>query len=65
VTGEDLVQREDDKPSCVRRRLATYDEETKPLVDYYAQQGVLETFHGTESDVIYPQVHKWLQEKGC
>lgn len=36
---------------------------TMPLVDYYADRGVLKTFHGTQSDVIYPQVKKWLEEK--
>ncbi len=36
VTGEDLVQREDDQEATVKKRLAVYHEQTKPLVDYYA-----------------------------
>ncbi len=36
VTGEDLVQRDDDREDTVRRRLAVYREQTRPLVDYYA-----------------------------
>jgi len=36
VTGEDLVQRDDDKEETVRNRLAVYREQTAPLVDYYA-----------------------------
>jgi nucleoside-triphosphate--adenylate kinase len=36
---------------------------TAPLVDYYAANGVLESFHGTMSDVIYPQVKEWLGRK--
>ena len=36
---------------------------TAPLVDYYAENGVLESFHGTMSDIIYPQVKEWLEEK--
>lgn len=63
VTGEPLVQRPDDQPDCVRKRLDAYDEATAPLVDYYRQNGVLETFSGTMSDVIYPNVKKWLEEK--
>jgi adenylate kinase len=36
VTGEDLVQREDDKEETVKKRLEVYHSQTKPLVDYYA-----------------------------
>lgn len=56
VTGEPLVQRDDDKPESVRSRLQAYDQATAPLVQYYAQQGILQTFRGTMSDVIYPEV---------
>lgn len=35
VTGEDLVQRDDDKEETVKKRLEVYHEQTKPLVDYY------------------------------
>ncbi len=34
-TGEDLIQREDDKEDTVRHRLALYHSQTKPLVDFY------------------------------
>lgn len=36
-TGEDLVQRDDDQEETVRKRLQVYHEQTRPLVDYYAQ----------------------------
>ena len=36
-TGDPLIQREDDKEETVRKRLETYHEQTKPLVDYYSQ----------------------------
>ena len=35
VTGEDLVQREDDKEETVKKRLSVYHEQTEPLVAYY------------------------------
>ena len=35
VTGEDLVQRVDDKEDTVRQRLNVYHEQTAPLVDFY------------------------------
>lgn len=36
VTGEALVQREDDKEETVKKRLEVYSQQTRPLVDYYA-----------------------------
>jgi adenylate kinase len=35
VTGEDLVQRVDDKEETVKKRLDVYHDQTKPLIDYY------------------------------
>jgi adenylate kinase len=37
MTGEPLVQREDDKEETVRKRLDVYSAQTRPLVDYYSQ----------------------------
>nr|MBS0019096.1 adenylate kinase [Gammaproteobacteria bacterium] len=37
VTGEALVQRDDDKEQTVRKRLSVYHEQTEPLVDYYSK----------------------------
>ena len=37
VTGEDLVQRPDDREETVRKRLDVYRAQTKPLIAYYAQ----------------------------
>lgn len=36
VTGEPLIQREDDKEETVRKRLEVYSAQTRPLVDYYS-----------------------------
>lgn len=35
-TGEDLIQREDDKEETVKKRLEVYAAQTRPLVDYYS-----------------------------
>lgn len=40
VTGEPLVQREDDKEETVKKRLEVYSAQTRPLVDYYSQWAV-------------------------
>jgi adenylate kinase len=37
VTGEDLVQRDDDKEETVRKRLDVYHAQTEPLVEYYSK----------------------------
>ena len=37
VTGEPLIQREDDKEETVRKRLEVYQRQTRPLVDYYGR----------------------------
>jgi adenylate kinase len=37
LTGEPLVQRDDDKEDVVKKRLDVYTSQTKPLVDYYQQ----------------------------
>ena len=36
VTGEPLVQRDDDKEETVKKRLDVYSAQTRPLVDYYS-----------------------------
>lgn len=36
LTGEDLIQRDDDKVETVKKRLDVYQQQTRPLVDYYA-----------------------------
>jgi adenylate kinase len=43
-----LTQRADDNPETVRARLATYEEQTRPLLDYYRKRNLLQTVDGTE-----------------
>lgn len=38
VTGEALIQRDDDTEETVRKRLEVYQSQTRPLVDFYQQQ---------------------------
>ena len=37
ATGEELMQRDDDKEETVRKRLAVYQSQTRPLVEYYSR----------------------------
>lgn len=36
LTGEDLIQRDDDREETVKKRLEVYHQQTRPLVDYYS-----------------------------
>jgi adenylate kinase len=44
-----LVQRADDEESTVRRRLEVYEQQTRPLADYYTAQGLLRTIDAKAS----------------
>ena len=46
VCGGDVIQRDDDKPEAIERRLALYDQQTAPLLDYYDAQGKLTRVDG-------------------
>ena len=47
VCGRAVVQRDDDRPEVIQRRLDTYHEKTEPLIDYYDERGLLRRFDGT------------------
>jgi adenylate kinase len=51
ATGEDLIQRDDDKEETVRKRLEVYQSQTRPLVDYYASWAAT-------GDAVAPQYRK-------
>ena len=46
VCGGPLAQRADDDEATVRRRLAVYARDTRPLIDYYRHRGLLTTISG-------------------
>jgi adenylate kinase len=58
IDGSKLVQRDDDKPETVKKRLTVYHDLTAPLVDYYQDQGVLRRFDGTRNPT---EVHDHLR----
>lgn len=45
--GKELILRDDDKEETVKKRLNVYHEQTKPLIDYYKEKGILNTIDGT------------------
>jgi adenylate kinase len=62
--GSRLIQRDDDKPETVRKRLAVYHEQTEPLVDWYEDKGVLRRFDGRRSpDEVHDRIRATLATK--
>jgi adenylate kinase len=49
VDGAPLIQREDDQPATVERRIRVYMEQTAPLIEYYRKKGLLVEVDGTHS----------------
>jgi adenylate kinase len=54
VTGEPLIQRDDDKEEVVQKRLEVYEAQTKPLIVYYSDWAK----HGAEIDLKVPAYRK-------
>ncbi|XP_043228529.1 GTP:AMP phosphotransferase AK3, mitochondrial-like [Amphibalanus amphitrite] len=63
VTGERLVQRADDAPDAVRKRLEVYQASAGPVIEFYRELGVLEEFSGSETNKIWPHVRRMLQQR--
>lgn len=63
VTGEDLVQRDDDKSVIVAKRLETYEGLIKPVLEFYGKHNLVTNFPGKTTAEIWPQVEKFLHEK--
>jgi adenylate kinase len=62
--GSRLIQRDDDKPETVRKRLAVYHEQTEPLVDWYEGKDVLRRFDGRRSpDEVHDRIRATLATK--
>merc|ERR1711934_50442 len=49
VTGEQLVQRPDDKPEALKKRLVEYHGQTRPMLDHYRPQGIVHVVNGDQS----------------
>ena len=55
--GGDVVQREDDKPEAITRRLELYERDTRPLLDFYAGIGLLVTVDGDgDPDHVFDRI---------
>merc|ERR1712135_229983 len=62
VTGEPLIQREDDKPEAVRQRLQSYHSNILPILDFFDKRGKLQQFKGRFTNEIWPSVEQFLSK---
>ncbi len=60
VTGEDLIQRDDDKEETVRKRLQVYNDQTRPLVEYYSSWAM----QGNSADKVKAPAYRKVSGTG-
>jgi adenylate kinase len=61
--GGPLIHRVDDNEATVRNRLKVYEDQTKPLIDYYVKQGILKKVSGDMGvDELFKVLSKLFEE---
>lgn len=67
LTGEELVQREDDSEATWRKRLAKFEETSEPLLGFYRNNDadLVVTVKGKSSDEISPQIYSEIEKRFC
>lgn len=65
LTGEPLIQREDDSEATWRKRLVKFDETSQSLLDFYRAQDekLVVTVQGNSSDEISPQIFEEVERR--
>ena len=62
--GSRLIQRDDDKPETVRKRLSVYHDQTEPLIKWYEDRGLLRRFDGARPpDEVHDRIRATLATK--
>lgn len=61
--GSTLIQREDDQPETVKKRLSVNIKQTKPLLDFYQDKGYLVTVDGDRDiDEVFQDIQAILEK---
>ncbi|MBU2101001.1 adenylate kinase [Candidatus Micrarchaeota archaeon] len=61
--GGELITRDDDKPEAIKKRLEAYKKQTKPLIDYYKEKGLLKEIDAEPKiEEIKPVFDKIIEE---
>lgn len=62
VDGSDLIQRDDDKPETVKKRLEVNQKQAKPLFDFYSEKGYLRNIKGDQDiDKVFDDIDQLLK----
>jgi adenylate kinase len=63
VTGEPLMHRSDDTAETVTTRMASYDKDTSPVLDYYRKKNVLSTIDAMANiDDVWKNLHSVVHD---
>ena len=61
--GNYVYQRDDDKEEVIMNRLDVYNDQTKPLIEYYKDRGIIRTVDGARSiDEVYDDIIAFIKE---
>ncbi len=61
--GGDLITRDDDKREAIKQRLEAYKEQTKPLINFYKEKGLLKEFNAEPIfEELKPDFEKLIEE---
>ncbi len=64
VCGGALIQRADDNIEALNTRLVHYENQTKPLIDFYTKLGLVTEFDGGRgSDILFEEIKAFIKEK--
>ena len=56
------MQRKDDEPEAIKKRMIAYDKDTKPLLEYYRSRELLVEIDASQSpDAVYEELLKAMQ----
>lgn len=62
VDGSELIQRDDDKPETVKKRLEVNVAQAQPLIDFYTAKGTLQNINGEQDiNVVYEDIDRLLK----
>jgi adenylate kinase len=62
VDGSELIQREDDTPETVKKRLEVNVAQAQPLIDFYSEKGYLKNIKGDQDiNVVYEDIDRLLK----
>ncbi|KAM5462835.1 Adenylate kinase 2 [Microsporum audouinii] len=65
ITGEPLVQRDDDSTEVWKQRFKKFEETSKPLLDHYEGKGCVLRIEGNSSDDISPKLFAEIDRRFC